>query len=137
MTRVLFHGEVIICGMGTYSASTDFIEVPPVVEVHFVYDLLPEADNDAYLSWVDRAIKNTMDRSGLVEIRATRNLLGSPLVRVVIAWESLRDWTSYQATDEWRRLDSELRSLIVELRIEIWGVSPILPTPIKPGTKRE
>ncbi len=104
-----------------------------MVETHIRYDLLPETKNDVYLDWTDRALKSIQSFPGLLEIRANRNLLGSPLIRVSCIWDSLDDWTRYQQSDDWRRLDSQLRSFVADVSIEIRGPSPILKDPVVLG----
>jgi hypothetical protein len=66
------------------------------------------------------------------EFRANRNVLGSPQVRTVSTWRSLEDWARFNQ-GPWQSLQAELRGFATNIRVEIWGPSPILVEPIRPA----
>jgi hypothetical protein len=104
-----------------------------IIEVHVYYDLISGVDDKAYEGWMKRAIVPVLKSEGIVEVRAYRNLLGSPQVLVVMVWKSLTDWARLAEGAEWGALVNELRgSLATHLRIDIWGSSPVVPEPVHP-----
>jgi heme-degrading monooxygenase HmoA len=104
-----------------------------MIEVHVSYDLVSGADDKAYEQWMKRAIVPVLKSEGIVEVRAYRNLLGSPQVLVVLVWKSLADWARIAEGSDWGALINELRSsLATHLRIDIWGPSPVVPEPVHP-----
>ncbi len=70
---------------------------------------------------------------GFVELRASRNLLGSPQVRAVFVWKTMEDFARFNESAEGREFDAEIRKFATNPKIEIWGPSPMVPEPIRPG----
>ena len=104
-----------------------------MIEVNTTWDLLPNIDQQAYGEWAKKTVGTVLKAPGIVEFRANRNLLGSPQVRSTAVWQSFADWAKYAESDEWQSLDAEFRSFAINIRIEIWGPSPVLPEPLRPG----
>jgi heme-degrading monooxygenase HmoA len=104
-----------------------------MIEVNTTYEILPNTDQRAYGEFAKKATGTILKAPGLVEFRANRSLLGSPLVRTTSVFRTLSDWASFAETDEWRELDAEFRSFVTDIRVEIWGPSPVLPGPVRPG----
>lgn len=107
--------------------------VNPVIEVNKTYDLLPGIDQQAYLEYSKRALATMLKAPGLVEIRAYRSLLGSPQVRLTLVWQTLADWAKFAESPERQKLDSELLKFATNIGIELWGPSPAVPEPLRPG----
>ena len=104
-----------------------------IVEVNLFYDLLPGVDQQAYQEWAKKTIGFVMQSPGLIEFRANRNLLGSPVVRSTSVWQTLADWANFAQTEKWQKMYEELcNSFGVNIRVEIWGPSPIVPEPLRP-----
>ena len=103
-----------------------------MIEVNLTYDLLQGIDSKAYSEWALKTVGAVLKAPGLIEFRANRNILGSPQVRSTSLWRSLADWANYTDTDEWRQLETEFRAFISNLRVEIWGPSPVMPEPVRP-----
>ncbi|MFB0564679.1 MAG: antibiotic biosynthesis monooxygenase [Candidatus Aminicenantaceae bacterium] len=104
-----------------------------IVEVHLYYDLLPGIDQQAYQEWAKKAIGLVMQSPGLIEFRAHRNLLGSPFVRSTSVWQTLNDWANFAQSEKWEKIAADLRnSFAVNIKVEIWGPSPIVPEPLRP-----
>ena len=102
-----------------------------MLEVCVAYDLLPGISQDSYGTWAKKAISATLAQDGLIEFRAHRNMLGSPAVRTTSVWRSGTDWIAF-AEGGWKPLESELRGLATNLRMEVWGPSPLVPEPLRP-----
>jgi heme-degrading monooxygenase HmoA len=103
-----------------------------MIEVVLTYDLVPGADQQAYLAWAKNAIGATMQQPGLIEFRAHRNLLGTPQVRTTTEWQSLADWETFWQ-GAWQPIEAALRTMATSVRVEFWGPSPVLPEPLHPG----
>ena len=103
------------------------------IEVTRTHDVLPSADQRAYAALAEKAVGAILPAPGLVEFRAHRNLLGSPQVRTTTVWRSLADWATARENRELQALEAEFRALTTNLRVEIWGLSPLLAEPVRPG----
>ena len=104
-----------------------------MIEVNKTYDLLPGIDLQAYSESAKKWIGTLLQATGFVEFRAHRNLLSSPQVRSTFVWETLADWARFAESAERQELESELRTFATNIKIEIWGPSPVVPEPIRPG----
>jgi hypothetical protein len=113
--------------------STQPSTMPTTIEVNRYWDLLPGIDQKAYAEFVKNAIATYMKAPGLIEYRANRNVLGSPQVRSTWVWQSLSDWSKFIQSKEWAAIDTQLRTFATNSRMEIWGLSPMAPKPLRPG----
>jgi hypothetical protein len=104
-----------------------------MIEVNKTYDLVPGIDQQAYLEYGKRAFATMLKAPGLVEIRVYRSLLGSPQVRLTLVWETLAHWAKFAESRERQMLDSELFKFATDIGLEIWGPSPDVPEPLRPG----
>ena len=104
-----------------------------MIEVNLTYDLLPGIDQQAYGEWGKKAVEKLLQAPGIIEFRGNRNVLGSPQVRSISVWQTLADWARHLESAEWQALESELRAFGSNLKVEIWGPSPVIPDPIRPG----
>ena len=103
-----------------------------MIECELTYDLLPNVDTKAYLEWAKKTNGLMAKQPGLVEFRANRNVLASPQIRTVSTWTSLEDWAKFnQGT--WQPIQTELRGFAGNMRVELWGPSPILAEPVRPA----
>ena len=107
--------------------------MPTTIEVNRYWDLLPGIDQKAYAEFVKNAIATYMKAPGLIEYRANRNVLGSPQVRMTLVWQSLSDWAKFADSKEWAALETQRRTFVINYRVEIWGPSPLVPKPLRPG----
>ena len=104
-----------------------------MIEVNTTWELLPNIDQEAYGEWARETVGKILKAPGLVEFRANRNILGAPQVRSTAVWQTLADWANYTDSNEWQALDNEFCAFATDIRIEIWGPSPVLPEPVRPG----
>jgi heme-degrading monooxygenase HmoA len=105
-----------------------------MVEVNLIYDLITGVDLQAYQEWAKKAIGLVLKSPGIVEFRAYRNVLGSPQVRSASVWKSLADWGNFAESEGWKAAEAELRAkYAVDIRVELWGPSPVAPEPLRPG----
>jgi hypothetical protein len=104
-----------------------------MIEKVMTWDLLPGVDLKAYAAWARKTAETTLRQPGVVEFRANRNLLGNPQIRVAVTWKSLADWARFAESEVWRSLEVECRSFATNIRLELWGPSPIVSEPIRPA----
>jgi len=104
-----------------------------MVESVLLYDLERGVDLQAYAAWAKKTIGAVLRASGVVEFRASRNLLGSPHVRSISVWKTLADWEKFAESDVWKAAEAELRAKFATIiHVELWGPSPIAPEPLRP-----
>jgi hypothetical protein len=101
-------------------------------EVCLLYDLLPGTNQETYVAWAKKTIATTLKQAGLVEFRAHRNMLGSPEVRATSVWRTAAAWIAFDEAG-WKPLEQELRALATNIRVELWGPSPVVPEALHPG----
>ena len=104
-----------------------------MIENNISWDLLPAVDVKAYGAWSKKTAETTTKQPGMVEFRASRNMLGNPQVRVSVMWKSLADWARFAESDVWHSLEAECRSFATNIRVELWGPSPVMPEPLRPA----
>ena len=88
---------------------------------------------EAYRNWTQSAIKRTVDAPGMVEFRAYRPATGSSQVIVLYEFADFAAWAKWYSNEDVQNVFSELRTYAVNVNIELWGPSPIVPEPIRPG----
>jgi hypothetical protein len=103
-----------------------------MIEVNLLYDLLPGIDQQAYGEWARKAIGAMLQQPGLVEFRANRNVLGSPQIRTTSVFQTLADWGKF-VESTWPPLELEMHRFATNIRVEIWGPSPVVPEPLRPA----
>jgi hypothetical protein len=74
-----------------------------MIEVDMRYDLLPGIDLRAYEAWAKKVIGTILQAPGIVEFRASRNMLGSPSVRATTVWQAMADWPTLPAVPPGRQ----------------------------------
>jgi len=104
-----------------------------MIEVNMTYDFLPGIDQQAYGEVARRAIAAVLEAPGFVEFRANRNVLGSPQVRSSTVWRTLADWAKFSESSGWPALEAEFRTFVTNLDVQIWGPSPLVSEPLRPG----
>ena len=104
-----------------------------MIEVNKTYDFLPGIDRGAYAEAARKWVDKVLHAPGIVEFRANRNILDSPQVRITTVWESLSDWANFAESPDRQALESELRAFTTNINVELWGPSPVMPEPLRPG----
>ncbi|MCB0743028.1 MAG: antibiotic biosynthesis monooxygenase [Ignavibacteriales bacterium] len=103
-----------------------------MVEVAFTYDFHPDMDEEAYKRVARKATALMVSAEGFIEIKANRNMLGSPNVRRSSVWDSMENWAKLAETPEFQKVTQEFRKYVTNTNVNIWGASPYMPEPIKP-----
>ena len=96
------------------------------------WDIHPDK-TDAYLKWTEGAIQRTLSVPGVVEFRAYRPASGSAQVVVTYEFADMEAWAAWQSSDEVQTVLDELHTLALNVTLEVWGPSPVVPDPIRPG----
>ncbi|MGV2288209.1 hypothetical protein AAHK20_05795 [Trinickia sp. YCB016] len=102
-----------------------------MIEVTNTYDLQPGVNLASYAEWAKKTAETIRQQPGVLELRANRNMLGSPQIRTTTCWNSMTDWAAF-ADGPWRTMEQELRTFATNFKAEVWGPSPLLPMPLRP-----
>ncbi len=87
----------------------------------------------AYSAWAGGAIQRTLAAGGVTEFRGYRPASG--VAEVVVTYESadMAEWANWYVHDDVQAVIAELRTMATDVTLELWGPSPIVPQPIRPG----
>jgi quinol monooxygenase YgiN len=96
------------------------------------YNIHPDK-MEAYTKWTQNAIKRTLAVPGVVELRAYRTATGSHRMVVTYEFADMATWAAWQSHEEGQKTRDELGTLATDITIEVWGPSPVVPKPIRPG----
>ena len=88
---------------------------------------------EAYQKWTGGAVKRLLAVPGVVEFRAYRTAIGASRVVVTYEFADLSAWAAWQASEETQKVRDELDTLALNVTAELWGPSPVVPAPIRPG----
>ena len=88
---------------------------------------------EAYMKWTESAIKGTLAAPGVVEFRGYRPVSGASQVVVTYEFADLATWAAWHGNEDVQKVLEELRTLALNVNIEVWGPSPVVPAPIRPG----
>ena len=96
------------------------------------WDIHPDKA-EAYLKWTEGAIKRTLGVPGIVEFRAYRPVTGASQVVVTYEFADLATWAAWYGNEDVQKVQDELHTLALNVNTELWGPSPVVPAPIRPG----
>ena len=96
------------------------------------YDINPDK-RDAYGAWAQSAIPSVIGAGNVVEFSAYRPISGSRSVATTVSFADLADWQAWYESDAVQTIIVEMASVTLNLETELWGPSPVLPQPIRPG----
>lgn len=88
---------------------------------------------EAYTKWTQSAIRRTLAVPGVVEFRAYRQATGAHEVVITYEFADLAAWAAWYSNAEVEKVLNELRTVAIDVTTELWGPSPIVPAPIRPG----
>lgn len=98
----------------------------------YTYSIHPDK-LETYLKWTEGAIKRVLAAPGVVELRAYRAATGPGQIVLTYEFADMAGWSAWYGNAEVQKVISELYTLAVDINIELWGPSPIVPAPIRPG----
>jgi quinol monooxygenase YgiN len=96
------------------------------------WDILPDKVK-AYLEWTQGAISRTLAVPGVVEFRAYRPATGESQVVVTYEFADMAAWAAWHDHEDMQKVLDELYTLTTNVSRELWGPSPVVPEPIRPG----
>lgn len=88
---------------------------------------------EAYLKWTEGAIQRTLAVPGVVEFRAYRPATGSSQAAITYEFADMAAWAAWQTHEDTQKVLAELYTLALNVTLELWGPSPVVPKPIRPG----
>ncbi len=97
------------------------------------WDIRPEKATE-YAEWADSAVSRLLSVPGVVEFRAFRPLTGERQVGVTYEFADLDSWAAWRSSDVVCAVWDEARTYMANIRAELWGPSPVVPDPIRPGS---
>ena len=96
------------------------------------YDIRPEKAGE-YAEWAKSAMGRMFAMPGIVELRAYRPVTGSYQVAVTYEFADMNAWAAWSSNEDMLKLWDEARTYITNVSYELWGPSPIVSEPIRPG----
>ncbi|MCR4405545.1 MAG: antibiotic biosynthesis monooxygenase [Anaerolineae bacterium] len=96
------------------------------------WDIHPDKA-DAYLEWTKRAIPRTLAVPGVVEFRAYRSASGATQAVVTYEFADMAAWAAWWSHENIQQVLNELHTLALNVTTELWGPSPVVPEPVRPG----
>jgi heme-degrading monooxygenase HmoA len=103
-----------------------------MVEANLTYDFLPNVDLKAYTAWSKKTTEAILRAPGLIEFRAHRGYMAPAQVRTTSVWQSMADWAKF-VEGPYQQMELEMRAYATNIKAEVWGPSPVLPEPLRPG----
>jgi len=88
---------------------------------------------EAYTKWTQSSIQRTLAVPGVVEFRAYRPATGAHQIVVTYEFADFAAWAARYTREEIQKVLDELHTLGIDVTNELWGPSPIVPKPIRPG----
>ena len=88
---------------------------------------------EAYLEFAQSAIPRTLAVPGVVEFRGYRPASGDSQVVVTFEFGDMAAWADWYGHDDVQQVIDELRTVANDVTLELWGPSPIVPQPVRPG----
>ena len=89
---------------------------------------------ESYAEWAKEVIPRLLKVPGLVEFRAYRPVTGSSQVVTTFEFKDLAGWATWYGQEEVQEIMNERREFTINETSELWGPSPIVPDPIRPGS---
>jgi hypothetical protein len=88
-----------------------------------------------YGNGVQGAIKRllSMPDCEIKEFRAYRPATGDYQVVAIYEFTDFAAWAVFYSNEEVQKINAELRAFTDNLSAELWGPSPVVPQPIRPG----
>jgi len=88
---------------------------------------------EAYMEWTKGAIARTLGAGGVVEFRAYRPATGTSQVVVTYEFANMAAWETWYGHEDVQSVLEELHTLATDVSLDLWGPSPVVPDPIRPG----
>ena len=96
------------------------------------WDIRPEKA-EAYQEWAKPAISRLLAAPGVAEFRAYRAATGCHEAVVTFEFADMQAWASWHHNEDVQKVNNERCALTTNYNSELWGPSPIVPEPVRPG----
>lgn len=96
------------------------------------YDINPDKQ-DEYLKWAQSAIPEVVGVGSVVEFGAYRAISGDRRVVTTVQFADLTTWQAWYESETAQAVLADATSVMINVETELWGSSPVLPQPIRPG----
>ncbi len=96
------------------------------------WDIRPEKAGE-YAEWAKSALNRIFAVPGVVEFRGYRPATGSNEVAVTYEFADMNSWAAWMSNEDVRKVWAEARQYCDNISSELWGPSPVVPEPIRPG----
>ena len=97
------------------------------------YNIHPDKA-EAFQAFSQRTIPQILALPGVVEFRAYRSASGSWQVVTTTEFGDMVAWANAVSSEVWQQLIVELHTLALDITVEVWGPSPVVPKPLRPGS---
>jgi antibiotic biosynthesis monooxygenase (ABM) superfamily enzyme len=95
---------------------------------------VPSDKVEAYTAWAKASLPKLLAVPGLVEFRGYRPITGSSQIVTTYEFADLASWATWYTHKDVQQLTNERRTFTVNEVSELWGPSPVVPEPIRPGS---
>ena len=96
------------------------------------WNIRPEKAGE-YAEWAKSAVGRMFSVPGIVEFRGYRPATGPYEVAVTYEFADMNAWATWSPNDDMLKLRQESSLFCDNLTYELWGPSPVIPEPIRPG----
>ena len=96
------------------------------------WNIRPEKMEE-YLAWNQGAIGRALNVPGVVEFRAYRPATGTSEVVITFEFADMATWVAWHTNEVVQTVLDEVHALASDVTLELWGPSPVVPEPIRPG----
>jgi antibiotic biosynthesis monooxygenase (ABM) superfamily enzyme len=103
-----------------------------MVVVIMKWDILPDKVKE-YTDWAKSAVQRQLAVPGVNEFRAYRPVSGTHQALVTYEFDNFATWETWRNSEEVQNVLDEWSTLTTNRYIELWGPSPVVPDPIRPG----
>ncbi len=88
---------------------------------------------EAYAKWTKSAIQRQMAVKGVVEFRAYRSAAGAQRIVATYEFADMAAWAAWESNENIQKTRDELDAFATDVTAELWGPSPIVTAPVRPG----
>jgi quinol monooxygenase YgiN len=96
------------------------------------WDIFPDKVEE-YTEWAKSVVQRQLAVPGVKEFRAYRPVTGSHQVIVTYEFDNFAAWETCQYSEEVQKTCDEWFKFTTNRYTELWGPSPVVPIPIRPG----
>jgi len=96
------------------------------------YEILP-GKTEEFIEWAKAAIPQILAVPGLVEMRSYRTQAGNSQVVTTYEFADMAAWAAWQYSETMQQMLVESRASMMNVSAELWGPSPVVPEPLRPG----